>query len=507
MNFQSILFSNAGTRISGEEPDYFHDLNLDQVVGAIVEGKQEYDLKPFYHTPLRSAEEVTYRQEVMKDAEKPELLSALKAFAGNMRSMRELLKRNEKLHYHYQKEFYFLKAVRTYCEAVQGLFLELSEAGPDSKGFQGFYGYLREYTASAPFLGLVEEERAIRSEFDAVKYNMLVKGECVRVSGYEGERNYSDEIESTFEKFQQGAVKSFLRDYQTGYDMNHVEAAILDNVAKLYPEIFGTLDHFCNAHGDFIDQTVLTFDREIQFYVAFIDYAARFRSRGLAFCYPGITRSKEIYDYGGFDLALANNLMKNGGEVVCNDFCLKDQERIFVVTGPNQGGKTTFARAFGQLHYLSGIGCMVPGTRAQLFLPDRIYCHFEREEAAVAHVGKLKDDLIRIYAILKEATPDSIVIINEIFSSATLKDAISLGRKIFDRMNALDLIGVCVTFIDELASYSDKIVSLSSTVLAEDPSVRTYTIIRKPADGLAYAISIAEKYRLTYNSLKERIRA
>lgn len=506
MAFQSILFETKSDGLRTEAPACFADLNLDQIVQAVTVGKQEYDLKPFFYTPLRTAEAIRYRHAVMQDLENPALLAAIEAFGREMAAVRRYLSMIEKLDSKRNQQGWFLETALTYCAAVTGLLQNLEQVALGSKGLAAFREFLAEYVGSEGFTRLQAEAREIKEALSGIQYCVVIKMGSVRVQKYAGETDYSAEVLETFEKFKQGAVKDYRVKLYEGPGMNHVEAQILDCVAKLYPEVFAMLEDFCARHGNFLNQTICVFDREIQFYVAYLGYIAALKQRGLAFCYPDIAEGdKNIFNEEGFDLALAHKLAAEDGRVVCNDFHLQGRERIFVVSGPNQGGKTTFARAFGQMHYLASLGCPVPGKRARLYLCDAVFTHFEKEENIRNLRGKLQDDLVRIAEILKQATPDSIIIMNEIFTSTALKDAIFLSQRIMEQVIQLDALGVCVTFLDELVSMSEKIVSMVSTVSPENPAMRTFKIVRRAPDGLAYALSIAEKHGLTYQSLKGRI--
>ncbi|HEY1258280.1 MAG TPA: DNA mismatch repair protein MutS [Xanthobacteraceae bacterium] len=506
MSFTSLLF--PGTDAQTEEievPDYFRDLNLDQVVAGATKGKGTYDLLPFFYRRLQKRDDILYRQEVMRDLEGP-LGARIRGFAGEIERIRRQLRAAREGYYRLNKQSWFLTAAATYSRAIAQLLSDLQRGRPASRGFGGLRDYLERYVASEPFQTLVADTERVETVLGSVRYCVRIRDDVVRVSAYGDEADYSSEVDATFAKFRQGATNDYRNKYSELTGANHIEAQIAELVAKLNPEIFKEFDDYCAMHTDFLDPTIDRFDREVQFYLAYLAYIEPLRRAGLPFCYPAVDRqTKKVHAADTFDLALAARQVDENGELVLNDFRLYGGERVLVISGPNQGGKTTFARTLGQLHHLASLGFPVAGSTAQLFLCDQIFTHFEREERIEDLRGKLHDDVLRIHRILAAATGNSLVIMNEIFASTALADAVFLATAVMERILDLECLGVCVSFLDELGRMSPAVVSMVSSVVPEDPARRTFKLIRRPADGRAYAMAIAEKYRLDSRSIRERL--
>lgn len=509
--FTSVLFvgRDALDAVDGvEPPEFFADLHLDQVLEALTRGRRRYALEPFFFVALHDADAVAYRHEVQRDLERPAVRELVARFAQAMQRMRDQLDQAGELHHPLQQQSWFVDAVATYCEAVESLCRDLTAAGPSSRALRGLGRHVAGYTMSKQFRLLAAEVVQLKQAFGEIRYALQISGARVTVSGYAGEPDYSAQVEATFAKFAQGAPRSYLTTIHDLADMDHVETQVLERVARIYPQPFAQRTDFCERHRDYLDATIARFDREVQFYLGYLDLVQRVRETGLAFCYPRLSgRSKRIAARETFDLALADKLVADGRALVVNDFELDGPERMFVVSGPNNGGKTTFARTFGQVHYLASLGLLVPGRAARLFLADRIFTHFEREEDIETLRGKFEDELVRVHAILERATSSSIVVMNESFGSTSLNDARLVGTAVMQQILDLGALGVYVTFVEEIASLSDATVSMVSQVVPDDPAQRTFKVVRQPADGRAYAWAIAEKYGLSYERLMGRVGA
>lgn len=512
-SFRSILFPGttaAAWRFVTEEPACFHDLGLDQIVEATTTAREDYELAPIYWTAVRDAEVIEYRQGVYSDLAQPSVHVSVSAFAEAMRLHRARLAQAGKLYTEQQRPFWVLSAIITYQNAVGTFARALKDAPLQSPGMLALRDWLDRLVTSEDFTRSLDRATDIRSRLDALHFTVRIDGLRVEVAPYADEPDYSAEVEATFARFKQGDVKDHLVRYNDYVDADRVEEGVLRLLMEEDAEVFATLDRYVREYAGstppaYLHPIVARVDRELQFYLSYLEHVRPMIEDGLQFCMPRVSSSKAVAAQHTFDLALAIKLERHRTSMVTNDFELHDPERLIVVTGANQGGKTTFSRTFGQLHWLAELGLPVPGSSASLFLFDALYTHYEKQEDINNLRGKLEDELVRIRQILESATSDSVVIMNEIFNSTTLDDSVLLGTAVLKQIIERDILAVCVTFVDELTTLSDTTVSMVAAVDPAEPTKRTFKLERRSADGLAYALALADKYRLRKAQVEEAI--
>ncbi len=192
-----------------EAPEFFTDLNLDQIIASITAGREEYNLRPFFYTPLSRVETINYRHDILRDLENRALFGQIGSFAQKMRTMRDHLTQADKLRYKYQKQRWFLDAAEIYCDAVGGLTRDLTLADLRSRGFLAFREYLTSYMSSPAFASLLAETRKIKADLSGLRYSLHIKGNRIEVSRYNSEPDYGADVLRTFDKFKQAAAKEY----------------------------------------------------------------------------------------------------------------------------------------------------------------------------------------------------------------------------------------------------------------------------------------------------------
>ena len=488
-------------------PTFATDLHLDEVVAPLCRGRTGEQLAARLLTPLRDPDAVAFRHEVFRDLESPILREALAEFAARMQLVDEHLAHASAIAHPLERHRWQLEAADRYRTAVAAVAGALERASPASRGLAAVTTGLRGYVASDAFTALVADTTRMLGDLARVTYRMRIGENRVSVGRHNGEADYGAEVLATFARFRPAATPAPLEvDVFSTIDMNPVEIGILERVARLHRPVFQALEAWVERHRAFRDPGVAAFAEDLGFYLGWLERIAPLRDAGLPFCYPDVAGPEAgLSARGLFDLALALQRTPPGEGIVTNDLELSGTERLLVITGPNQGGKTSFARAIGQLHHLASIGVPVAGSAARVGLGSAVHTLFARAEDPADLKGRLEAELARAAAIVEALVPRGVVIMNESFSSTTSEDALVLSRALLTEMLERGATCVVVTFLGELAADDPSTASMTAVADPLDPTRPTFRLERRPPDLDAHARAVADVHGLGYDAVRERI--
>lgn len=150
---------------------------------------------------------------------------------------------------------------------------------------------------------------------------------------------------------------------------------------------------------------------------------------------PRITKTNRTMIIGGRHPVVESNLMKKGKSFVTNDCDLTPEQRIWLLTGPNMGGKSTFLRQYVIIVLLAHVGCFVPADRASIGVTDRIFSRVGAADNLAQNQSTFMMEMSEVSTILKQATQRSTVIMDEVGRGTSTQDGVSLAYGILDYLH------------------------------------------------------------------------
>jgi DNA mismatch repair protein MutS len=493
----------AVTAAAQTVPGFAADLRLD-VLAATSPALGEK-----LYTPLPDPAAVANRQAAFRDLESPGLLASATSFVAAMTDVRSHLARAAAIAHRPERARWHLEAMAVYRGAVDGLLAALDEAPLVSADLIATRDALRDLVASPAFAALAADTDRMLADLAAVQYGMRIEEDRVVVRRTDEGDDYIAEVHATFARLwpdEATAPPPVPVDIFEATALDRVQRAILGQVVRRHPAIFRSLDDFVARTRDAVDPAVVALADELRFYLDWLAVLAPLRAAGLDICYPVVSVDGPPLEVRGLvDTELAGRLVAGGRPVIASDLAMDEAERLVVVTGPNQGGKTTFARAIGQLVHLASVGVPVPATAARVRLVDAVHTLFARAEDPSELTGRLEAELVRARAILDVLRPDSVVILNDAFNSTTADDALALDRELLHEIRGVGATAVVVTFLGELASFDAATVSVTCVEDPSEPTRPTYRLERGPADPLAHARAMARAHGLDRASVTRRV--
>lgn len=494
----SLLRKNETADIDVGKREMLRDLNLDQVIDRICEGWGD-EVKELYHLLPGDSENSDYRRAAFSEIKGKDLHPVFTAFLEKMRQRLVCMERRERVEVKAQKQVWLLRAAVCYSDALEELSGALSKRSFTSEALSGLDAFVKGVIGDEVYRAFREDTKKLYSELASFRVLLTYEKERFTVAAGSGSGKFDELLRETFPGQDYRVKSPFLGEP----GLSDLEAEIIRQFAKGHKDFFKRLEEYAERYKDHAREDVLRLPTEMSYYVAFIRFMEKAREAGCVFCEPVV--SKDRFRVSGlYDLALFLVNAASGKEVVDNDAEFFEGESFFVLTGPNQGGKTTFARSLGQLIYFAKMGLDAPAKDAVLPHFTDLLTHFSVEESTESGRGKLLDELERLKPMYKEEHEGAFVVINELFTTAANYDACIMGKKVLEFFIDRKCRGIYVTHLNELADSAKGVVSLRAQV--DEHKVQTYRIKRDKAVENTGVNSRVEKYGLTYEKIKERFK-
>ena len=498
------------TQLLSEEA--YKDLAIDEILDSMIISKDDREIirDAFVHIP-QSENTIKYRQDIIKDLmSDDELSQELEAILKQLNVLQEF-KTNNRFRVVKKASLWelidYMQEMDLYIHIVEALNGVFEKYNMESEGLNEISKLLKSAINTDKIDKLKEIVGGLKSEVAGLKsvtIGINLTGELRPDEVFVLE--YSTlPIPSPFEKTSwalslSSRTKVTYR-IPTPF-MKHVADDMEKELSKSVQNYKKELKNYVNFSGYFL----LDICNDLKFYLLMAKFGRKLQEKGNTISFPLINESSnDLLIKGVYNIRLTDN---DPSSIVKNDFEFQNGERIFILTGPNRGGKTILTQAVGLAALFAALGLFVTADSYTGFHIDKILTHFPADENETMSLGRLGEEAVRIQEIVKEAGEHTLVLLNETYSSTSAEDGLYLARDLVHILKYKNIPCIFNTHIHELARNTSqmneefegpgKIVSLSMEI---KDNVNTYRILRKEPDSNSYAHNVALKYGVTFDQM------
>ncbi len=540
--------TNLGARL---DPRALADLDLSETIRALGGGdaRRERFARDVLSAPCAEPTVITYRADALDDllADAP-LRAALRDLLPRLDSLTETYRprSGESPLTHLARR---LSTLEMFVEVALDLRDALARATQRADALEGIHASLRDLTARPEFAALRAELPGLRQQLAGVRSITIgvnlspdLEPQTAALLALHAEpiAGRSTLLARLLGRQSGEGGLTPLRGSDLSPD-NHLLRDLRGLLDRVVAPVERALERFAT-----VSPALLTgLAPEFALLLGAADLTLRLQEAGLPVCRPALAPAEErtCAVREGYHLSLALRLLARPDAppgaarslapndmtfpVVPNDIVFDEgQGRVWVLTGPNRGGKTTYTRAVGLIHVLAGAGLPVPARSARLSPVDAVYTHFPSQESATPGRGRLDDEAAGLAAIFGRATPRSLILLNEVLAGTSTVEALGLAIDVVRGLRLLGARAVYVTHLHELAQRVDELnaetegSALVGSLVAEaapDPDGapddgdraahrRTFRVHPGPPRGSSYASDIAAQHGISYPQLARLLR-
>jgi hypothetical protein len=478
MKFPSLLYSGApsGAVLS---PDVFNDLKLDLLLG-------EEAVKAMLR--LCRAEDIPIRQQLFSELENHELRAHFKLLARDIAAVCKLSEALEGAACDNERNYIFFNLM-----SAQMRFYRDAAKTPGSSSFlTRFSGFFSKECETETSRKIDEITSLNLPKTDTVRVNeLIIQGDKLRIR--------SDGAETLVSRLRRCASELGIDEGRAGRSVSiKLKPRMINGLATLYPDIFKLLHDFYDEFASFYDDAITAYRSELNFYLEVYAILEKVKAAGMPVCIPAVSQTKRVWVKNARDISL---LAKNVTDIVANDISFTQEEPFYYLTGANGGGKTTYLRSVGITLIMFLSGCPLVCDEAEIYPLRCVFTHFPRDERFDGE-GRFADEENRVSEILSAQEGDSLVLLNETYSTTSEETAVELTDKLANTLYESGSFGIYITHQHGIAQ--TRIPFLSVIIDESDANRRTYKIARRRGASGSFAYDVLKKYALTAKALKER---